>query len=140
MTAHEAAAELNGSEIGKEGSQELWARMAEDKLVAVFGDSDDVMVLQGAEDDEVGCYRGGSAGFTPAGLLRNECEGEDCPYFKCLFAAGVTEVKAVWNDRGPEPAWTYQTDIPHATFEIMEDGEVWCRGIVFSLADVPVKT
>ena len=34
------------------------------------------------------------------------------------------------------PAWTYMTDIPHATFDVMDDGELYCRGIVFALADL----
>ena len=29
--------------------------------------------------------------------------------------------------------------IPHATFEVFEDGEVWCRGIVFSMDDLGVQ-
>jgi hypothetical protein len=27
--------------------------------------------------------------------------------------------------------WQYKTDWPHKTFEITEDGEPWCKGIVF---------
>ena len=33
-------------------------------------------------------------------------------------------------------SWSYLTDIPHKTFDIMEDGEIYCRGIVFSLDDL----
>ena len=32
--------------------------------------------------------------------------------------------------------WSYETDIPHETFNIYEDGEVWCVGIVFSVEDL----
>lgn len=32
-------------------------------------------------------------------------------------------------------SWIYQTDIPHATFEIVEGDDPYCRGIVFALAD-----
>lgn len=33
-------------------------------------------------------------------------------------------------------SWTYKTEIPHATFEVVEDEEPYCRGIVFALADL----
>jgi hypothetical protein len=35
-----------------------------------------------------------------------------------------------------DTSWSYETDIPHATFDVLEDGEVYCRGIVFALADL----
>ena len=45
--------------------------------------------------------------------------------------------KAVWHDKCG-PFWTFETDIPHETFTIMEDGAPWCIGIVFSVADLGV--
>ncbi|MNW22346.1 hypothetical protein D3C71_2237660 [compost metagenome] len=30
-------------------------------------------------------------------------------------------------------SWTYKTEIPHATFEVADGDEPYCRGIVFSL-------
>ena len=44
------------------------------------------------------------------------------------------KITAVWDTDGY--SWIYQTDIPHATFEIVEDGAPYCRGIIFALADV----
>lgn len=38
----------------------------------------------------------------------------------------------MWHDGGC-PCWTFETDIPHETFTIVEDGEIWCVGIVFSM-------
>lgn len=32
--------------------------------------------------------------------------------------------------------WAYVTEIPHETFMVYEDGESYCRGIVFSIDDV----
>ena len=46
-------------------------------------------------------------------------------------------IKAVWHNEGG-PCWTFETDIPHETFTIMEDGAPWCIGIVFSMADLGV--
>jgi hypothetical protein len=33
-------------------------------------------------------------------------------------------------------AWRFKTDIPHATFSIMEDDKVACYGIVFHVDDL----
>lgn len=137
MTPAEAADRLNGNEYGNEGSSELFAEMKATGLVAVFGYSDDNMELRGAVDDEVGCWDGGKAYLTSAGLLENECDDDDCPYFaKAKQSAAIIE--ALWNvEEGF--SWTYRTAIPHSTFVIREDDEAYCRGIVFALADVPVQ-
>ncbi len=103
-------------------------------LVIVFGASDDLMEFRGAIYDEVGCWDGGKAYLHKSGLLRNECDEDDCPYFKLLMADATT-VEALWcKEEGF--SWTYKTDIPHSTFLIMEDDETYCRGIVFNLSDV----
>jgi len=136
MTPIDAASRLNGNEYREEGSRELFAEMKKAGLVAVYGASDDIMVFNGAIDDEVGCYNGGTAFLTSDGLLVNECEDSDCPYFLKLKQKAATIV-AIWAE---DPfSWTYKTSIPHETFIIKEDGEDFCRGIVFALADVVSK-
>lgn len=40
------------------------------------------------------------------------------------------------DENGKPIPWTYETDIPHETFVIYNDGEPYCRGIVFSVDDV----
>jgi hypothetical protein len=105
-------------------------------LVAVFGASDDLMEFRGAIYDEVDCYEGGTAHVTPDGLLRNECDNDGCPYFERRQNTSST-IEASWAPDGEDISWVYITEIPHATFTIMEDGEPYCRGIVFDLADVP---
>lgn len=134
MDIHEAAAQLNGNEYRQEGSRELFKAMKAAGLVAVFGASDDIIEFQGAINDEVGAYGGGVAYVTPKGLLENECDDERCPYHARERQA-ATPIKAIWDDGGF--SWRYQTEIPHAKFVINEDGEPYCEGIVFALADVP---
>jgi hypothetical protein len=82
----------------------------ENGLVVVFGASDDLCEIRGAEDDEIDCFDGGEA--TIAGA----------------------KVKINWCKDGY--SWTYDTDIPHECFDVYEDGEKYCRGIVFSISDV----
>lgn len=82
----------------------------ENGLVVVFGASDDLCEVRGAEDDEIDCFDGGET--TIAGA----------------------KVKINWCKDGY--SWTYDTDIPHECFNVYEDGEKYCRGIVFSISDV----
>ncbi len=118
-------------------------------LVIVFGASDDLMELRGAIDDEVGAYDGGSAFIHDDELLRNECgEDDDCPYFRALQAKAF-EIQALWCEdaAGAQASvddaladslvWMYRLSVEHASFTILEDGEPWCRGVVFALADLP---
>lgn len=106
-------------------------------LVIVSGGSDNIMSFCGAIDDEVGCCGGGKAYLDKDGLLENKCyEGDDCPHYKELTKSAQS-IEALWCVE-EDFSWTYKTDIPHATFAVMEDGEYYCRGIVFNLADASV--
>ena len=130
MDITEAAAALDGNEYGKEGSAELFSAMRDAGLVAIFGYSDDVAELRGAIDDEVGAS---TIYLTENGLYRKSCEDEYCPHEKTV-RLNCRTVEPRWCDE-PDVSWTYRTDIPHKVFHIMEDGDVYCRGIVFYLGD-----
>jgi hypothetical protein len=133
MDAKTLAEKLNGREYGAEITKEERREAAAAGLVVVFGASDDLMEFRGVIDDEVGCYGGGSAYLTSDGLLENECASDDCPHFKKMRDDAYV-IEAKWDCDGY--SWVYETSIPHATFEILEDGEKYCRGIVFALSDV----
>ena len=40
------------------------------------------------------------------------------------------------NRDGLPADWTYETEIPCERFDIWEDGEVYCVGLVFSIEDL----
>ena len=138
LTIEQAAAAMNGRKYGSECPGDLAKQMKASGIVAVFGSSDDLMELRGAIDDEFGCHGGGTAYLDESGLLVNECDDEDCPHEKRLKKA-ARKIKAVFSPTDPDCTWLYETDIPHVTFEIREDGELYCRGIVFRLADAAAK-
>lgn len=133
MTKAELAARLNGREVGDEITREEALEAKKEELVVVYGASDDLMEFDGAICDEVGCFNGGFAYLTGDGLLENECDNEDCPHYLRLREKAVT-IEAIW---AAGCSWSYQTTIPHATFDVMEDGERYCRGIVFAMSDIP---
>lgn len=106
MNIFEFAAKLNGRQYGNEISK-LEAQQARDLgFVVVFGYSDDNTEFRGAYDDEVGCFDGGR-----------------------VYVDGDLYIDALWCKGNAD--WTYKTNIPHATFDIFDDGEPYCRGIVF---------
>jgi hypothetical protein len=129
MTKEELAAILNGRQYRDEITNDEAQAAKDAGLVVVFGASDDLMELRGAVDDETS----GEAFFTSRGIFSNECDDQDCPYFLAARDK-ATRIEGVFD--GDDYSWTYVTEIPHATFEIMEDGDKYCRGIVFALKDV----
>ena len=134
MTKEQFAEMLNGRQ-DKEGISLHDENLAKEYgLVLVFGASDDLMEFGGAIHDEVGCYNGGTAYLDKNGLWHSKCDDEDCKYAEEEQAKCKT-ITAIWCPPGGG-SWAYETDIPHATFDIYEDGELYCRGIVFKLADL----
>lgn len=132
MTKEELAAKLSGCQYTHEIDESTMRMADKDGLVVVFGASDDLIEFRGAIYDGLTVYDGGTAFLTKEGLLINECRDSKCPYFE-REKDKARRIMATWGDN---PAWTYQTDIPHATFDVMEDGEVYCRGIVFDIKDL----
>jgi len=139
-TKESLAALLNGREYGQEITKSEIADAKAAGLVVMYGYSDDGVHLSGAINDEVGAYDGTTIRMTPHGALEDwdslDRDDEDVAedYFR-KKAGGFREIQALWSAE-PHYSWTFTTEIPHATFEINEDGAPFCRGIVFALADV----
>jgi len=110
MNAKEWAEKLNGREYRCETTYQEDEQMKQDGIVAVFGASDDLCELRGAVDEEYDCFGGSEI---------------------CIESM---KIRIVWHDEG-YPCWTFETDIPHETFDIYEDGELYCKGIIFNLSD-----
>ena len=134
MNAKDIALALNGEEYPLSIGATFRAEAKASGLVIVYGASDDLMEFDGAVHDEIGAYEGATAYLDSTGLLENDCDNDECPHFEKLKVKAAT-IEALW-DPGEGYSWKYQTAIPHETFEIVEDGEPYCRGIVFALADV----
>lgn len=136
MNTQEVADKLNGIQYGEEGkilTLEYCKQLRREGIVVVRGYSDDLVEFDGAVSDELGSY---DHYFDSKGLLRNECDCDNCPYFEKLVKKYY--VMPVWC-KTPEYAWTYDTNIPHVVFDVMENDEKYCRGIVFKLSDLEDK-
>ena len=141
MTPKDIAERLNGIEYAHTFYSEV-AEVATDAkqhdIVIVYGYSDDLMEFEGAVRDELGAPC--NAKFCRSGPLQSwdEIDHEDIDEARKYFERereATWSIEALWCAE-PNISWTFQTDIPHETFNIMEDGEVFCRGIVFSLNDL----
>ncbi len=132
MTLKKFAQMLDGREYGylQFTSEEIQIAKA-NGFVIVCGASDDLMEFEGAIRDEGGCFEGGEVFFNKTGVVFPEDDErpDDCSQITALWCAEKDE-------NGTPATWAYQTDIPHETFKIWEDGELYCIGIVFSIADV----
>ena len=141
MTKEQFAQMLDGRQYGKEMSLEDMALAKEHGLVVVHGASanlarllDDLMLFNGAIHNEVECYDGGIAYLDKDELWYSRCDCEDCPYAEEERAKCKT-ITAIWCPPSGG-SWVYETDIPHATFNIYEDGELYCVGIVFEVGSL----
>jgi len=138
MTKESLAALLTGREYHNEITKQEEQEAKEAGLVVVFGYSDDNMEMRGAIHEEFGAYEGGEIAFTKEG---KEIEAEDMEVLeKYNVVPPLNKIEAVWCPENNEGdimcSWLYETEIPHSEFDIMEDGELYCQGIVFSINDL----
>lgn len=136
MTPTEFAARLNGRNYMKEITPAEAAEADDLGFVVVFGYSDDNVEFRGVIHDEVGAYGGTtmrvtSMGIMPSWSLLDHDDEDACEaYFKQKHGPGFN-IRANFDDAGY--TWTFTTEHPHAPFDVMEDGEKFCRGIVFRM-------
>lgn len=133
MTKEELATKLNGREYMGEITKAEEQEAKESGLVVVFGASDDLIEFRGAIRDEAYCSHGSMIAITKEGLPKNECGDSDCPYFMKYWKS-LTKIKALFDSNGY--SWQYEAPFPVARFDIMEDEEKYCQGIVFELSSL----
>jgi len=147
LTAKQLAEKLNGkteSAINKEVAKQA----KESGLVIIYGSRDNLMEFEGAIHDGCDCYDGGIVKFTKTEVIRNQEECDDAiqilkdnGYDVSQLTKSLNEINALWCpkkmcEKYENLSWAYETEIPHETFEILEDGKVYCIGIVFSINDL----
>ena len=134
LTMAEAAKWLDGREYRNETTREFVAQLKEAGLVAVYPASDDLTEFEGAFNDETGK---GDIRLLRDGLLTNECDNDRCPHFKRLVKALKPPFVSSSSDVDDSGAWAVTTHLPHETFVIYEDGELYGKGLVISITDLP---
>lgn len=126
MTKKELAEKLNGRQYG-DSFEDVLEDAKQSGLVIVTGASDDLMEFEGAIRDEGGCFDGGRVYFDRSGV---DQEGEErANWIDAKWGDGV-------NRNGIQATWTYETDIPCERFDIFEQQDIYCEGLVFSIDDL----
>jgi len=134
MTIKEFANMLDGREYMHEITPEEEALAKELGFVVVYGYSDDNVEFSGAIRDEVGCYGNTTILLKDGEILQTN--GDECERCKLWqkYVDKCKKINTLWC-KG-EFAWMYETDMPHETFTILDDGEKFCQGIVFDVKEV----
>lgn len=139
MNKDQLAAKMNCTQYPVRISKDVESEISKHNLVVVFGASDDLMEFRGAICDEVAVYNGGHAFINGKELLQpDDIETFDDAVAVLNHFKNAKVISALWCKEG-DYSWTYKTDIPHATFEVLYDDENYCRGIVFSLDELESK-
>lgn len=113
-------------------------------VVCVYGASDDLCVMVGAIHDEFDCYNGTTLYWNGKDFFNKTQKEEFLGYVddqypeffemcQKLFKDNVSYIKI---EDGKDCQFEYETNIPCERFNIMEDGELYCSGLLFYLKDL----
>ena len=138
MTAKELAEAMNGRQYRREITREEARESKDSGLVVIFGASDDLCELCGAINDEIGAWDGTTFLIDREGVIPSErdddwTDEEMVNYFRRKASPTNIEVAAKWCPSGLDASWLIVTQHAHETFDIFEDDELFCRGIVIDL-------
>ncbi len=138
MKAKELADKLNGIEYGDRILEEHIQFAKDNDLVIVTGYSDDNVEFEGAVYEEVSAYGGGNIPLAKDGEPIFGCD-EPCEHCRNIDDGDNAKYKieAKWNFEGY--SWFIDINLEsdkYAVFQVMEDGETFCRGIVFDKKDL----
>jgi hypothetical protein len=134
---NEIAAQLDGVEYRNEETFINQKQLAEEGIVVAFGASDDLLELRGAIDDEYGAWEGISIMLikTKDGEIKAlswEEFHDNRSYIGGEFERHIT---AKWCPKDTDASWKITPSCEHATFNVEEDGDLYCTGAVFYLKD-----
>ncbi|MDR1469333.1 MAG: hypothetical protein LBT00_08585 [Spirochaetaceae bacterium] len=120
--------------------------MKTDGIIAAYGNSDNLLEFRGAYDNELGAWDGTivKIGINNEGEVSafSECEREKRRKEFCKHIFSMKRVVAIWCPQNEKhkvwASWHITApDINHgACFDIWEDGELNCRGLLFTVDEL----
>lgn len=113
------AKELNGIEY-RDSIPNIKAAK-DNKLLIIHGASDDLVIIDGFITEQLDAYDGLEFYLSSNGEI------------SLNDGIGGELIEAIFSPEYLDTTWLFETEIPHATFDIMEDGELYCRGLVIDL-------
>lgn len=140
MNVKQLAELLDGIEYRVKLSPEIINQAEESGLVIVCGASDDLIEFQGAIDDELGSWDGGIYWIDEKGILPDPEDLQDNEMKDYLLRVEKAKVlNSLWC-KTDKYLFTYETDIPHEKFNVVEGDGLYCEGIVFDINKLSVPT
>lgn len=140
----EWAQKLNGLEYPADAIYRQRAAIKADGQIVAYGASDDLLEFSGVIDDELSAWNGTEARLTEKPDVFDEDINRETAEYNGAQIAAMPIVKATWCPKDGTgkiwASWEINTSIPHETFDIMEDGELFCRGIVFDAKELKGET
>lgn len=142
MTKEEFAERVDGREYPFKLSEDEERAADVNDLLVVYGCSDDLIEFRGATRHEAGAIFGGYRIVNVIGRVMEPLEDDEILRLGrfgldelAIAGPGAFKITAIW-DGGNGYSWEYETAVPHATFDVLETGEKYCRGIVIDLREV----
>lgn len=120
MNTKEWAEKLNNIEYPADEIWDMRKEFKEDGVVVVYGASDDLIEFEGAISDEGDCYNDEVFYLNKEGLTTSYSKN----YVKVTHPHDGTV------------QFNYETNIPCEWFNVVEDGELYCKGFVFNINDL----
>ena len=118
VTKEELAARLNGRQYRDEVTEKDIADAKESGLVIIYGASDDLTEFRGTLNEEESAWDGAKHYIKPDGKIR--CKSKD----------DRIEINAEWCPKDLDCSWRITASVPFAPFDIIENGELYCRGCI----------
>lgn len=134
LTIKQVAERMNGREYMHEITTDEAKELSYHGITVAFGASDDNVEFRGYVDDEIGCWEDVTIPILDNEILKkcsDDCEDYDCPLWKAALSK-AKPIRAQFKNDG----WKFDAAFPHEKFLVMEDGEVFGEGIVFSKEDL----
>jgi hypothetical protein len=136
ISIHDYAEAITGRQYGDELTKAEEKELKNLGYVAIFGYSDDntKILLRGAIYDFIDADNGTEFKLRSTHILPNNC-GCNCEY--CGFNSVKAEEIQVILDEDESFTWVFRTSVTHATFNIFDQAEPYCRGIIIDTRDLP---
>lgn len=132
MKKEELAKLIDGRNYREEVTEEISELAKKSGLIVIFGAGDDLVEFRGAIYDEIGAYEGINFIIATPGMV--------IPVDEVIEESNIEKNRfsAIWSPDGSMEgySWWIKTEIPHAEFDILEDGEKYCRGLVVDSKDL----
>jgi hypothetical protein len=139
MTKEQFAAMLDDRQYGDEITKEECQLAKDCDLLVAFGYSDDGLKLRGLIKDELDAWEGLTLHiFLNANngkTIYHEAGQETSPIASFLQLKPLI-IEAIWCPESLDTSWLIKANVDCATFDIFEDDELFCRGIVLDKKDI----